>query len=352
MHNQTTRIWTTLRYLAVIPLIALGILSILATGGGGGGGGGTAAPTPPPAPTVALDAGNAEQVAGVALSQILGSSTLGNALPNASAVGTATGVTHRTTLGQLTARLTQRLAGQAAQAVSPAQMQTQTFFCLISGSVTITLSADGTSADAIFNACEDFPGEIVNGSMSLSGITVGFDSVGRINFFSATVSVNLTISVAGNPDIVVTGSFSITETTTFVAAAPSTTTTIKGTNLVATSAGETLQLFNFSFVDTFDLMSSLATSDGDFTMDCTVIGGVVAVLTPIAFQIDTASAISPDSGQTEIDGADGSQIVVTAIGNELAPVGNQVMLDIDADGDGSFETTINTTWTALDQDCN
>ncbi len=27
MHNQTTRIWTTLRYLAVIPLIALGILS-------------------------------------------------------------------------------------------------------------------------------------------------------------------------------------------------------------------------------------------------------------------------------------------------------------------------------------
>ena len=31
MNNQTTRIWTTLRYLALIPLIALGILSILAT---------------------------------------------------------------------------------------------------------------------------------------------------------------------------------------------------------------------------------------------------------------------------------------------------------------------------------
>ncbi len=47
MNNQTTRIWTTLRYLAVIPLIALGILSILATGGGGGSSGGVT--TPPPA---------------------------------------------------------------------------------------------------------------------------------------------------------------------------------------------------------------------------------------------------------------------------------------------------------------
>ena len=37
MHNQTTGIWTTLRYLAVIPLIALGILSILASGSSGGG---------------------------------------------------------------------------------------------------------------------------------------------------------------------------------------------------------------------------------------------------------------------------------------------------------------------------
>ena len=42
----TTRIWTRLRYLAVIPLLALGVLSILATGGGGGGGGGGAPPSP------------------------------------------------------------------------------------------------------------------------------------------------------------------------------------------------------------------------------------------------------------------------------------------------------------------
>ena len=36
MNTKRAQISTTLRYLAVIPLIALGILSILATGGGGG----------------------------------------------------------------------------------------------------------------------------------------------------------------------------------------------------------------------------------------------------------------------------------------------------------------------------
>ena len=40
MNSKPARFRPTLGYLAVIPLIALGILSILATGGGGGGGGG------------------------------------------------------------------------------------------------------------------------------------------------------------------------------------------------------------------------------------------------------------------------------------------------------------------------
>ncbi len=36
MHDPAIRVWLTLRYLALIPLIALGILSILATSSGGG----------------------------------------------------------------------------------------------------------------------------------------------------------------------------------------------------------------------------------------------------------------------------------------------------------------------------
>ena len=39
MNSKTTRIWTTLRYLAVIPLIVLGVLSIVGKGGGGSSGG-------------------------------------------------------------------------------------------------------------------------------------------------------------------------------------------------------------------------------------------------------------------------------------------------------------------------
>ncbi len=44
MNNPTTRFWIILRYFVLVPLIALGVLSILATGGSSGGGGGGAPP--------------------------------------------------------------------------------------------------------------------------------------------------------------------------------------------------------------------------------------------------------------------------------------------------------------------
>jgi len=46
VNSKRFQVSTTLSYLAVIPLIILGILSILATGGGGGGGS-TPVPTSP-----------------------------------------------------------------------------------------------------------------------------------------------------------------------------------------------------------------------------------------------------------------------------------------------------------------
>jgi len=70
VNSKTTRIWTTLRYLAVIPLIALGILSIVGKGGGdtlevegclvvlGGGIGPDCPPPPPPDTTPPTTPGN------------------------------------------------------------------------------------------------------------------------------------------------------------------------------------------------------------------------------------------------------------------------------------------------------
>ena len=45
MNSKMTRIRTVLRYLVLGPIIAFGLLSIIATGGGGGGGGSALAPT-------------------------------------------------------------------------------------------------------------------------------------------------------------------------------------------------------------------------------------------------------------------------------------------------------------------
>ncbi len=49
MNSKRAQVSTTLPYLAVIPLIILGLISILATGGGGGSSGSASStPSPPP----------------------------------------------------------------------------------------------------------------------------------------------------------------------------------------------------------------------------------------------------------------------------------------------------------------
>ncbi len=50
MNKHTTRLWIGLPYLALVALIALGILSILASGGGS-----SAPPPPPPGGTCVWD---------------------------------------------------------------------------------------------------------------------------------------------------------------------------------------------------------------------------------------------------------------------------------------------------------
>ncbi len=102
MNSKATRIWTTLRYLAVIPLIALGVLSIV-----GKGGGGSSAP-PTTLPTVAFQAATsatADVAAGNHAINVVLSGTTPTAITVAvtdALSGTATSGTDYTAVGTVT----------------------------------------------------------------------------------------------------------------------------------------------------------------------------------------------------------------------------------------------------------
>ena len=109
MNSKSTQIWTTLRHLALVCVVVVGVLSILATGGGGGSSSAPLPPpSPPPLPIVAFQAATsatADEAAGNhAINVVLSGST-----PTAITVdvtdalsGTATSGTDYTAVGTVT----------------------------------------------------------------------------------------------------------------------------------------------------------------------------------------------------------------------------------------------------------
>ncbi|MDH3672701.1 MAG: YCF48-related protein [Gammaproteobacteria bacterium] len=325
-----------LRRLALVPLIAFGFLSILATGGGGGGGGGVGTPESPATITTTNAAelindviGTSDPTGGIAAASTQQGTTDGQSLSSARALAQRLETVYQTTLSG---------AQAASQRFAPAIAVDETEPCDF-GQGTIhstgTINNDGTGTlNVTYNNC------------LLDGLTHNGQATLQVTAFNLTffVPTDFTFSISSltitGPGVNQTVSGSLrdqlnlgtdTETTTF--------------DLTTTDnvSGKTIRTHNLVFVFVYnDIFSP---SSYTLTMTGRVwdsLYGYVDVSTVTPFVFSSISQLFPDSGQIILTGAGNASIRVTALSSVLLTVA------LDLDGDSVYELTATLTWTDLD----
>ena len=286
---------------------------------------------------IALTATNSSQAAKLTLDPIVNgfagaSFTAVESTPvlNASAITRTAGSLMRRINGALT----------APQTVLGA---TTTIGCALSGNISMSdnssAGAAPTSLTMTFNSCSDVAGETMNGTLSISGISGG--QSGNLLTMAASVSMNLTIATTGQPTQSMTGSwaYSMTlDTTTFAVTAMR----FYGSSFAVTDSTHSFSLTNFDFNATgtaTDTTTSVA-----YTISDSSLGSVTVATTTPVHQL--LARLHPDNGVIVATGGRGSKLRVTILGDETAAA-PQLRIEVDADGNGSYESTVTSSWTAL-----
>ena len=340
MNNQTTRIWTTLRYLAVIPLIALGILSILATGGGGGGGGG-GGPIPPVytglTTQAIIESSNATNLAAGAL--LIGGAATSTSVTSASVAATQSSgpplsvKPHPTIAARALKRALWHVGFIPAGRFMPLATvrDSGTVLGPCGGSFNFDILIDDVTGDfsgtLTFNSyCE--AGDILSGSTTFSG---RIDLV-TLDFISISLSISvLSITTSGGDTFTISGTIDFTD----IAPAPGSGETVTMTANTRDAAGIVYRHENFRFTSSIDPggIERIANITGRFFW-------------PTEGYVDADSAVdflfasNPHAGQLHIVGAivppssANGQALLTANADAATFV-----VQIDEDGDDIYEAT-------------
>jgi hypothetical protein len=331
---------TALRAAANSPIL-VAVMVLASCGGGSSSGstdtttGGSSGTSVVPTTILALTATNAQDIASGATLTGLGTSSIGTQFQNALAVQPLLPRTHvlsrfiRQEIDRLTRGLQTAPSGPVAAA-------TMTSPCTASGSV--SRDQGTTSATETFSACSEEAGSSVSGTITIDNMTLD-PGVS----FSGSAGINLTFSQAGFADVNIAGSnVNVLETVNVTV----NTITLSGVQILATTGANVESLSSFTLVAAID--PATETDTITFKYASTKIGGSVDVSTVTPCVTDTADNRGfPKSGVLSLAGAGGSMIQVTVNGDESFTTSSEVTIAVDADGNGTFETTIGKNWADL-----
>lgn len=326
----------------------MGVLS--ACSGGGGSSDDNPAPAAPTSSPVVITPANASKVSAEAYDATISTRNLGaNGLGGAGITAAVISSNEDSfDLFEFTRQQISRLPelnGQfTGDMVSAVTIAATTIDCESGGTLTVSGEVADTQAvtagDTLtidLNNCADISGQL-NGQLSVRFNSISGDQLGAaLNFNVSLTMVDFSVTQSGvtssgNGDMTLAlSSLSDTE----IEAA------LTGSSLTLTEGGTTSTLRNFSVVETLNEATGASSTVSSGTLESTEIGGSLSFETTVPFQITGDDY--PFAGTLLITGADGSSIQFVTIDSV------NVRLDIDADGDSSFEESVATTWAALEQ---
>jgi len=214
--------------------------------------------------------------------------------------------------------------------------------CAVSGTVDIDLSvanpltlSEGDVFGFMFTSCNQGTGTVASGGMAVTITALGGDfATGE---FLLGMSLEVTaLSITENGETTsATGTISVEIDTSMP---PIRTITVSIGALATSSAGMTEVITNMTVTITQDesMFPTGVTVETSFTVSSPRIGGDIVVSTSLALQ--SSGSEYPFVGELRIMAAGNSVIVLIALG------GDSVRLEIDIDGDGAMDNSVDTTW--------
>jgi hypothetical protein len=235
--------------------------------------------------------------------------------------------------------------GIASASAHPAATISDTQPCGVSGTVTIVLDdrdnnqalSNGDAVSATFAQCKDSANTTINGAIAiaLTSTPTATQFSASANFQSVVVIDNgATSTISGTVVVAENDMPTVTETTLSV-----------GNGGLTASTSSTGYDDSVSFASGF-LIKTDETSAGDVsvslsgTLTAQSVGGSITISTPQPM-VEASGDTHPSSGQVIVTGASGSTVRATVLDN------TQVRLELDANGDGTYESTSIVAWTVL-----
>ena len=319
------------------------LLATLAACGGGGGD----SPSQPGGDKVTITSANQDQVVRASVNAGLSVSTAQNRAGGSSPASVADRSHALGTVMQRAMSAAQASRkGIASATVHPSVSGNETLACGVSGTLTVSVDdrdannalSSGDVISVSFAQCKDTASSSINGAItiSLTGTPTATQLTASANFQNvAVVEDGVTSTIAGSVTVAENDTDLDTVTTLSV-----------GSGGLTASTASSSYNDSVSFAAGFVIQTDEATSGASTTvslsgtMTAQSLGGSITISTPQAL-VQLSSDTYPSAGQVIVTGASGSAVRVTVLDN------TQVKVDLDANGDGTYESTATVAWTSL-----
>ncbi len=315
---------------------------------GGGGGGANTEPQPLEPTAFTIDENNAQEVSSD-LWYVVDFGDFGDIGEGLVAGGVVVERSARTGFAQLAQELVlEYLAADASEqaAVAGGVIISDTVACTQGGTAAVEINdADDSGTDSIgdtasiqFSQCRE-DGDLINGGFSFAitalsgsvGVTADWRIGVQITFDNFSLDDTLELmSVDGTMDMDLVQSGGVTGESDLSIG-----------NLVLGQAANSWVLQNMSATAEEDYNSLAYSLSQNGTVDSDQLGERFTVQTLVPLTGVDLSGNAPDAGSLRITAANGSNVTLVAVGGGL------VRLEIDSDGNGVAETTIDTSWDEL-----